>query len=438
MMAGGKAAAAALSGCPWSSAVDYSRVLCLILFSLGLSPAAEARQLRFVTLVYRHGDRSPVKAYPKDPYQESSWPQGFGQLTQIGMWQHYELGEMLKQRYNELLNASYERRQIYIRSTDADRTLMSAEANLAGMFPAEGVQVFKPNFTWQPIPVHTVPLSEERLLRFPIMECKRYELLLDETKKSPKYVNVTRENLPLLKMVANETGLPGIPLNSVWSVYDTLFCEHVHNFTLPAWATPAVMEKLKQLKDFSFVYLFGIYKQEEKCRLQGGLFLKHMLKNLSEAANVSAPQDLKLIMYSAHDTTLVAIQMALNVYNGRQPPYASCHIFELHQEDNGSFTVEMFYRNESGKEPYPLRLPNCAQRCPLEDFIRITRSVVPNDWEKECQISKLSENTEMIIGLAVCSSLLFLLILLLLTIMCRSKTAAAGYHHVANEGEEHS
>ena len=33
--------------------------------------------------LYRHGDRSPVKAYPTDPYQDSSWPQGFGQLSQV-------------------------------------------------------------------------------------------------------------------------------------------------------------------------------------------------------------------------------------------------------------------------------------------------------------------------------------------------------------------
>lgn len=44
----------------------------------------QARSLRFVTLLYRHGDRSPVKTYPKDPYQEDEWPQGFGQLTKVG------------------------------------------------------------------------------------------------------------------------------------------------------------------------------------------------------------------------------------------------------------------------------------------------------------------------------------------------------------------
>ncbi|RXM28873.1 Lysosomal acid phosphatase [Acipenser ruthenus] len=314
--------------------------------------------------LYRHGDRSPVRTFPTDPHQESAWPQGFGQLTQVGMRQHFELGQTLRRRYRGFLNETYSRREILIRSTDYDRTLMSAEANLAGLYPPNGSEVFNPNITWQPIPVHTVPDTEDMLLRFPLPNCPRYNLLMNETKKTETFVNMTKNNIKFLEMVANETGLKDVSVESIWSVYDTLFCEH--------------------------------------------------------------------------DTTIVALQLALDVYNGKQAPYASCHIFELYQEDHGAFTVGMFYRNETGKDPYPVKLANCTQDCPLEDFIRITKSVIPDDWAKECQIGSTLQDTKVIVGLAVCSCLLFLLILLLLIVLCRQKSQADGYRHVINEGEDQS
>ena len=34
--------------------------------------------------------------------------------------------------------------------------------------------------------------------------------------------------------------------------------------------------------------------------------------------------------------------------------------------------------------PYPLTLPGCSTLCPLEKFEQLTRSIVPEDWTKEC------------------------------------------------------
>ncbi|KAJ1101649.1 hypothetical protein NDU88_006715 [Pleurodeles waltl] len=113
--------------------------------------------------VYRHGDRSARESYPNDPHKEDAWPQGYGQLSTIGMNQHYKLGQYLKKRYQGFLNATYNRDEIYVRSTDYDRTLMSAEANLAGMYPPTGEQIWNDTIPWQPIPVHTVPLSEDQV-----------------------------------------------------------------------------------------------------------------------------------------------------------------------------------------------------------------------------------------------------------------------------------
>ncbi|XP_043922129.1 lysosomal acid phosphatase-like [Protopterus annectens] len=136
--------------------------LCFMFISL-LIEISEGRTLKFVTIVYRHGDRSPINSFPSNPIKENAWPQGFGQLTTLGMQQHYELGQFLRKRYSGFLNTTYDHREIYIRSTDYDRAQMSAQANLAGLYPPQGSQVWNSNISWQPIPVHTVPVAKDRV-----------------------------------------------------------------------------------------------------------------------------------------------------------------------------------------------------------------------------------------------------------------------------------
>ncbi|XP_078004454.1 lysosomal acid phosphatase isoform X3 [Phascolarctos cinereus] len=371
-------------GAPLPLLVGRSLGLGLGLLLLPAVPPAQGRSLRFVILLYRHGDRSPVKAYPKDPYQEGEWPQGFGQLTKEGMLQHWELGQALRQRYQGFLNASYHR---------------------------------------------------EELLKFPLGPCPRFEQLQNETRQSPEYQNETAQNAKFLEMVANETGVTDLTLETAWNIYDTLFCEQTHGLPLPSWASPQTMRHLQQLKDLSFRFLFGMYQPTEKARLQGGVLLAEIRKNLTWAA--SASQHPKLLVYSAHDTTLVALQMALDIYNGEQAPYASCHMFELYQEDNGNFSVEMYFRNDSTKAPWPLALLRCSQSCPLADFLRLTLPLVPENWEQECQVTSSLADTEVIVALAVCGSILFLLILLLLTVLFRMQAQPPGYRHIA-DGEDHA
>jgi len=53
----------------------------------------------------------------------------------------------------------------------------------------------------------------------------------------------------------------------------------------------------------------------------------------------------------------------------------------------------MFFRIESGKEPFPLTIPVCQQICPLQRFLELTDPVVPQDWEEECQIASSMHDT---------------------------------------------
>ncbi|XP_054585715.1 prostatic acid phosphatase isoform X3 [Eptesicus fuscus] len=342
-------------------------------------------------LVFRHGDRSPIETFPNDPVKETSWPQGFGQLTQLGMEQHYELGEYIRKRYGKFLNESYKHQQVYVRSTDIDRTLMSAMTNLAALFPPEGISLWNPNLPWQPIPVHTVPLVEDRLLFLPFRNCPRFQELERETLKSEEFQKRLQPYKDFMETLPKLSGHHGKDLFGIWSkVYDPLFCESVHNFTLPSWATGDTMTKLKELSELSLLSLYGIHKQKEKSRLQGGVLVGEILNHIKTAAQPWNHR--KLIMYSAHDTTVSGLQMALDVFNGILPPYASCHLMELYLE-KGDYFVEMYYRNETHHEPYPLTLPGCTPSCPLTKFAELVAPVIPQDWSTECRITSKHEGS---------------------------------------------
>ena len=55
---------------------------------------------------------------------QTDWPVGPGQLTSRGKRQQFRLGEWLRRRYNV---TEYNERRVRVRSTDTDRTLMSAQ-----------------------------------------------------------------------------------------------------------------------------------------------------------------------------------------------------------------------------------------------------------------------------------------------------------------------
>jgi lysosomal acid phosphatase len=143
--------------------VFYQSIKCLLfvlatLFvtfpSLRGQPTTE---VKLVQAVFRHGDRTPTKTYPNDPVEAFNWDQygGLGQLTQKGMKQAYSYGNFLRLRYSNFLNDKYDRNRVCVRSTDYDRTIMTAQSLLAGLFEPVDNQLWNQEITWQPIPIHT-------------------------------------------------------------------------------------------------------------------------------------------------------------------------------------------------------------------------------------------------------------------------------------------
>nr|CAH7742756.1 unnamed protein product [Callosobruchus chinensis] len=160
---------------------------------------------------------------------------GFGQLTKFGTERQYKLGKWLRKRYNSLLSPIFNVNEIYVRSTDKDRTLMSAYANLAGLYPPQGFQVWNDELAWQPIPVHTIPREIDDVI-VEKRTCPKYTTLLNETINSDFYISVNEENAEFYKNMSEWTKLDVKDVEDVKLIKSTLTSMKNYNTSyLPDW-----------------------------------------------------------------------------------------------------------------------------------------------------------------------------------------------------------
>lgn len=139
--------------------------------------------------------------------------------------QVYKLGQYFRRRYNELLGDKYSSERVFIRSTDLDRTLMSAQANLAALFPPTKEEKWHKTLRWQPVPVHTVPIWMDNIL-YGAKNCPKY----DQT--FAKYVNesedvqrIYKDYVDLFSYWSQMCGLNLTTIKHVYNLHKTLSIE---------------------------------------------------------------------------------------------------------------------------------------------------------------------------------------------------------------------
>lgn len=76
-----------------------------------------------------------------------------------------------------------------------------------------------------------------------------------------------------------------------------------------------------------------------------GVLLNEIVTHMKLKQNSTMKPDVKLWIYSGHDSNVAALLNSLNVYNNKLPPYASSVIFELRKKknDNSSLVVTVSY-----------------------------------------------------------------------------------------------
>jgi len=339
----------------------------------------EEGELVFAHVVYRHGDRTPIDPYPNDPYRDPKfWPTDFGQLTNEGKRHHYELGQWLRQRYNGLINETYSRKQIVVRSTDVDRTLMSAYSNLAGLYPPKGKDAWMGDMNWQPIPVHTEHEKHDKILAMK-KPCPVYSAALKEYKQSEDYKKFNLKYRATYDYVSTHSGRVINDLEGAGYIYSCLHIEQLNNMTLPDWTMSVYPEPLRTMAARGFATSTFT---RQMARLKAGPLLKEILERFKHKVSGKV-KERTMVIYSGHDTTVSALLNTLRVFEYHNPPFRACIMLELRMLKNQPF-VTVVYKNDT--QPITFEIPNCGIACPLDKMFSLYDDVLPKDWDTECEL----------------------------------------------------
>lgn len=102
---------------------------------VNVHPTSNEDPIVLVHSIWRHGSRAPLKLFKNDPNtEENDWKGGLGNLLPNGMIQCMELGKKIRALYGKIIDPQYISSQVYIRSSDTNRTLRSATSNMIGLY----------------------------------------------------------------------------------------------------------------------------------------------------------------------------------------------------------------------------------------------------------------------------------------------------------------
>lgn len=236
--------------------------------------------------------------------------------------------------------------------------------------------------------------------------CKRLQKLVEQVLKSDEVNRLNEKYKNLYDYLSENTGEQIANMGDIGHIYDTLFIESLYNKTLPEWTNKVFPSQMQYMTDLSFILTTWTHEMK---RLAAGPLIDNIVNTFLDVANGSyVPNSRKMMMYSAHDSTLASLLNALDIFDPvTSPPYASMIMFELDTNDH----VDIFYRNDTTKDPFALIIPGCQRKCPLDKFDRLTMKLRPKNWDKECR------NGPDEIAALVTKLSIFIFILLLITLI---------------------
>ncbi|CAD8208244.1 unnamed protein product [Paramecium octaurelia] len=395
-----------------------------MLFMLILISQALGDQIVLTQILWRNGACTPIYCNWKcKEFEQQGMLNGY--LTPIGTRQHYVLGQWLRKRYIEdmkLLSQFYNEAEIYIESTDVNRTILSALSNFQGMYPMGTGPKINTNLNHsyllppnqkefedfgdealpglqQAVPVHVREKQQDIYLRgYDAQACPRNEEFRISNVNSKLYYEINDRAQSLISDFAQQLGIVASQLNitDLYYYQDTFDSCQQNGYDLPKLkeSTKSQMQLLQYLY-FSLEHNIDF---EQTCLLATPFFT-NVLLNMENKINNQTEH--KFRIFSAHAATVQLILNALNltsvecvkqVYFKEEvqnknciytfPGYASNIIFELYRKlgHENKYYVQVLYNGTL------MPICNNKYKCDYEEFRAIIQFQNIKNYEDECLI----------------------------------------------------
>ncbi|KAJ8664792.1 hypothetical protein QAD02_006454 [Eretmocerus hayati] len=364
------------------------------LFALKKIPRCDELCLKSTILrikLFRHGDRTPNanEMYPKDPNYNYNFPGGLGQLTPRGKLRAYEVGESLRERYNDFLGDIYSPKDVFAESSNFDRTKMSLQLIFAALYPPKSVQVWNDDLNWQPISFfHTMDndtlLNPGENTEFENERKRLYQ-------EFPEIKAQIDDFDDYMKELSDRTSKNISRVDLLFRLYGGLMAATSMNLSMPE-SVRTILTDEKFLEAVNLYMKITSYTKKMR-RLNGGNLLEQIIERMKTVEKNLTKNYEKFVLYSGHEFTVYALLQNLGIPQTHVPDFSSAVLLELHEIQNRHY-VKVFYYDGLSRQFTVQQLPSCGESCTLDDFERLANDLVLSDDQETvgecmCRSSKI-------------------------------------------------
>lgn len=348
--------------------------------------------LRCVFETFRHGARGPLIGLGEKDHFGNEWP-GAEELTFVGKRQHYLLGRKLRMRYKAFLANEFSDEQVYVFSTNYNRTIESALSQLQGLYyqsedfgwkltTQQIVTAYPPQKTFSDttqkkvnnlnnaalpnygsaVPVYVMDFDQRY---FPLGgNCPPTKPFIDEKNKDEwtamtnvfmkKYGEILKDNFKIIDNHDYQT----FSNVSIW--VDVFLANYWNNNDMSKLGSLKPIDMLNDAlifqRDQYIKYTFANKENWLMAKIASNAFFKDLLNyfdnriklDSENKENVYTEKDPKMKMFSGHDSTIggqTAILMAAldKDFSDMFIQYATNYLYELRKKTDKTYIIEIYY-----------------------------------------------------------------------------------------------